>query len=157
MKNLIKYYVKAIKEGRNTDLQGSAKKFNVTLQKSVHAYQVAAEIAELETAEMLNDKRIDELKCEINKNKEQILAFKIITFMLLFGFFASIFYNTKLEEKNRLLSTEIDNVIIKSEKIMLLSLQQKSILDKHLKIRGLNKKEKINFLNNEKRARKNNK
>ena len=103
------------------------------------------------------DKRIDKLNCEINKNKKQILAFKIITFMLLFGFFASIYYCTQLEQKNRLLSTEIDNVIIKSEKIMLLSLQQKAILDKHLKIRGLNKKEKINFLNNEKRARKNNK
>ena len=150
MKNLIKYYVKAIKEGRNTDLQGSAKKFNVTLQKSVHAYQVAAEIAELETAEMLNDKRIDELKCEINKNKEQILAFKIITFILLFSFFASIFYNAKLEQKNRLLSTEIDNIIIKSEKIMLISLQQKSILDKHIKLKGLSNKEKKKMLFDEK-------
>ena len=103
------------------------------------------------------DKRIDKLNCEINKNKKQILAFKIITFILLFGFFASIYYCTQLEQRNRVLSTEIDNVIIKSEKIMLLSLQQKAILDKHLKIRGLNKKEKINFLNNEKRARKNNK
>ena len=117
-------------------------------------------INKLIKAELLiekKDKRIDKLNCEINKNKKQILAFKIITFMLLFGFFASIYYCTQLEKKNRLLSTEIDNVIIKSEKIMLLSLQQKSILDKHLKIRGLNKKEKINFLNNEKRARKNNK
>ena len=94
---------------------------------------------------------------KLNKNKEQNLTFKIVVAILLFGFFASIFYNAKLEQKNRLLSTEIDNVIIKSEKIMLLSLQQKSILDKHLKIRGLNKKEKMKFLNNEKRERKNNK
>jgi len=116
-------------------------------------------INKLIKAELLiekKDKRIDKLNCEINKNKKQILAFKIITFMLLFGFFASIYYCTQLEQKNRLLSTEIDNVIIKSEKIMLLSLQQKAILDKHLKIRGLNKKEKIKFLNKEKRARKNN-
>ena len=71
-----------------------------------------------------------------------ILAFKIITFILLFGFFASIYYCTQLEQKNRLLSTEIDNIIIKSEKIMLISLQQKSILDKHIKFKGLNNKEK---------------
>ena len=117
-------------------------------------------INKLIKAELLiekKDKRIEYLNQKLNKNKEQILAFKIITFMLLFVFFASIFYNAKLEQKNRLLSTEIDNVIIKSEKIMLLSLQQKAILDKHLKIRGLNKKEKIKFLNNEKRVRKNNK
>jgi len=117
-------------------------------------------INKLIKAELLiekKDKRIDKLNCEINKNKKQILAFKIITFILLFGFFVSIYYCTQLEQRNRVLSTEIDNVIIKSEKIMLLSLQQKAILDKHLKIRGLNKKEKINFLNNEKRARKNNK
>ena len=116
-------------------------------------------INKLIKAELLiekKDKRIDDLNQKINKNKEQILAFKIITFMLLFSFFASIYYCTQLEQKNRLLSTEIDNIIIKSEKIMLLSLQQKSILDKHLKIGGLNKKEKIKFLNNEKKTRKNN-
>ena len=103
------------------------------------------------------DKRIDDLNQKLNKNKEQNLAFKIITFILLCGFFASIFYNAKLEQKNRLLSTEIDNVIIKSEKIMLISLQQKSLLDKHMNIQRLNKKEKIKFLNNEKTSRKNNK
>ena len=112
------------------------------------------------SAELLiekKDKRIDKLNCEINKNKEQILAFKIIVAILLFGFFASIYYCTQLEQRNRVLSTEIDNVIIKSEKIMLISLQQKSLLDKHINIQRLNKKEKIKFLNNEKRARKNNK
>jgi len=102
------------------------------------------------------DKKIDDLNKKLNKNKEQILAFKIVVTILLFGFFASIFYNAKLEQKNRLLSTEIDDVIIKSEKIMLLSLQQKTILDKHMKIKGLGKKEKIKFLNNEKILRKNN-
>ena len=110
-------------------------------------------INKLTIAELLiekNDKRIDKLKCEINKNKEQILAFKIITFILLFSFFASIFYNAKLEQKNRLLSTEIDNIIIKSEKIMLISLQQKSILDKHIKLKGLNNKEKKKMLFDEK-------
>ena len=117
-------------------------------------------INKLVIAELLiekKDKKIAEINRDLDKNKEQNLAFKIITFILLFGFFASIFYNAKLEQKNRLLSTEIDNVIIKSEKIMLLSLQQRAILDKHLKISGLNKKEKIKILNNEKRERKNNK
>ena len=116
-------------------------------------------INKLVIAELLNekkDKNIAEINRDLDKNKEQILAFKIITFILLFGFFASIYYCTQLEQRNRLLSTEIDNVIIKSEKIMLLSLQQKSLLDKHMNIQKLNKKEKIKFLNKEKRARKNN-
>ena len=117
-------------------------------------------INELVKAELLiekKDKRIDDLNQKLNKNKEQNLTFKIITFILLCGFFASIYYCIQLEQRNRVLSTEIDNVIIKSEKIMLLSLQQKSILDKHMNIQGLNNKEKKKMLFNEKLKRRKNK
>ena len=62
-------------------------------------------INKLVKAELLLEKKdlkIDELNRNLDKNKEQNLTFKIVVVILLFGFFASIFYNAKLEQRENI-------------------------------------------------------
>ena len=67
----------------------------------------------------------------------------------------SLCLNTRLERYNRVLLTRLDSVIYKTEQVMLISSKNKMLLDKHIKPKGLNSKEKKKMLFNEKLKRRN--
>ena len=86
-----------------------------------------------------------------NKQEKQIcLVSKLLLLIVLIGFMLSLCLNTKLQRYNRVLSTKLDSVIYKTEQVMLISSKNKILLDKHLKLKGLNNKEQKKMLFNEK-------
>ena len=89
-----------------------------------------------------------------NKQEKQIcLVSKLLLLIVLIGFMLSLCLNTKLQRYNRVLSTRLDSVIYKTEQVMLISSKNRILLDKHLKLKGLNNKEKKKMLFNEKLKR----
>ena len=93
-----------------------------------------------------------------NKQEKQIcLVSKLLLLIVLIGFMLSLCLNTKLQCYNRVLSTRLDSVIYKSEQVMLISSKNRILLDKNIKFKGLNNKEKKKMLFNEKLKRRKNK
>ena len=89
-----------------------------------------------------------------NKQEKQIcLVSKLLLLIVLIGFMLSLCLNTKLQCNNRVFSTRLDSVIYKTEQIMLISSKNRIFLDKHLKLKGLNNKEREEMLFNEKLKR----
>ena len=77
----------------------------------------------------------------------------MLLLIVLIGFLLSLCLNTKLQRNNRALSTRLDSVIYKTEQVMLISSKNKMLLDKHIKLKNLNNKEKKQILLNEKNKR----
>jgi len=83
-----------------------------------------------------------DLKKKTKKQRQNCLASNVLLLIVLIGFMLSLCLNTKLQRYNRVLSTRLDSVIYKSEQVMLISSKNKMLLDKHLKLKGLNNKKK---------------
>ena len=98
---------------------------------------------------------IDNLKRRLEKSKQICSASNVLLLIVLIGFMLSLCLNTKLQRYNRVLSTRLDSVIYKSEQVMLISSKNAIILDKHIKFKGLNNKEKKKMLFDEKLKRRN--
>jgi len=89
------------------------------------------------------------------QEKQNCLVSNVLLLIVLIGFMLSLCLNTKLQRYNRVLSTRLDSVIYKTEQVMLISSKNKIFLDKHLKLKGLNNKEKKKMLFDEKLKRTN--
>ena len=98
-------------------------------------------------------KEIDNLNRKLKKNKQICSVSNLLLLFVLIGFMLSLYLNTRLQRYNRVLSTTLDSVIYKTEQVMLISSKNKMLLDKHLKFKGLNNKEKKQILLNEKNKR----
>jgi len=98
-----------------------------------------------------------DLKKKTKKQRQNCLVSNVLLLIVLIGFMLSLCLNTKLQRNNRVLSTRLDSVIYKSEQVMLISSKNRILLDKHIKFKGLNNKEKKKILFNEKLKRRKNK
>ena len=98
---------------------------------------------------------IDNLNRRLKKNKQICSVSNLLLLIVLIGFMLSLCLNTKLQRNNRVLSTRLDSVIYKTEQVMLISSKNKTFLDKHIKLKGLNNKEQKKMLLNEKFKRRN--
>ena len=94
-----------------------------------------------------------DLKKKTKKQRQNCLVSNVLLLIVLIGFLLSLCLNTKLQRYNRVLSTRLDSVIYKTEQVMLISSKNKMLLDKHLKLKGLNNKEKKGMLFDEKLKR----
>ena len=99
--------------------------------------------------------KINNLNLRLKKNKQICSVSNLLLLIVLIGFMLSLCLNTKLQRYNRVLSTRLDSVIYKTEQVMLISSKNKIFLDKHLKLKGLNNKEKKKMLFDEKLKRTN--
>ena len=96
-----------------------------------------------------------DLKKKTKKQRQNCLVSNVLLLIVLIGFILSLCLNTKLQRYNRVLSTRLDSVIYKTEQVMLISSKNRMLLDKHLKFKGLNNKEKKKMLFDEKLKRRN--
>ena len=96
-----------------------------------------------------------DLKKKTKKQRQNCLASNVLLLIVLIGFMLSLCLSTKLQRNNRVLSTRLDSVIYKTEQVMLISSKNAIILDKYLKFKGLNNKEKKKMLFDEKLKRRN--
>ena len=96
-----------------------------------------------------------DLKKKTKKQRQNCLVSNVLLLIVLIGFMLSLCLNTKLQRNNRVLSTRLDSVIYKTEQVMLISSKNKILLDKHLKLKGLNNKEQKKMLFDEKLKRRN--
>ena len=110
---------------------------------------------EIEEKIRLCNLEINDLNRRLEKNKQICSASNLLLLILLAGFMLSLYLNTKLQRNNRTLSTRLDSVIYKTEQVMLISSKNKMLLDKHLKFKGLNNKERKKMLFDEKLKRRN--
>ena len=100
---------------------------------------------------------IDNLNRRLKKSKQICSASNVLLLIVLIGFMLSLYLNTRLERYNRVLLTRLDSVIYKTEQVMLISSKNKILLGKHIKFKGLNKKEQKKMLFDEKLKRRKNK
>ena len=108
---------------------------------------------EIEEKIKLCNLEINNLKRRLEKSKQICSASRLLLLIVLIGFMLSLYLNTKLQRYNRVLSTRLDSVIYKTEQVMLISSKNKMLLDKHIKLKGLNNEERKKMLFNEKLKR----